>query len=65
MLTVSRRDGEGITFMLPSGEYIHVIVKSAIRGHTRLTCSAPANVKIWRDEVLEKASTWEGDDKDL
>jgi sRNA-binding carbon storage regulator CsrA len=55
-LTVTRKDQECVVLVLPSGKYITVRVCARVKGGTRLVISAPEDVRIWREEVLVKAT---------
>jgi len=59
MPTFTRRNGEGVVFVLPDGELIHVRAQKSKKGSTKLNCLAPKDVKIWRDEVLQKSARLE------
>ena len=55
MLVLGRRAGEGIVIKgLDGGEvYLQVLEIRGRRGQVKLGFEAPAEIKIWREELLE------------
>lgn len=54
MLAISRRNGEEVVIYLPDGRTLSVFVNNADRGTTKLAFDAPADVKIFRREVVDR-----------
>jgi len=50
MLVLTRREGEGIRI----ANDVHIVILSNDRGQIRIGVEAPADVKIWRDEVYAR-----------
>ena len=51
MLVLTRKKGEGITLILPTGEKIHLVTLGA--GSVRIGICAPSSIKILRDELID------------
>lgn len=56
MLAITRKSQEKVTFTLPNGETIVVMLIGVHRGNVRLGIDAPRNVVISRNELLENGS---------
>lgn len=52
MLVLSRKLGEKVCLITPDGTYLWVTVVDIDRGKIRLGFNAPAEVKIFRQELL-------------
>jgi len=52
MLILSRKEGEGITLTLPSGEHIEIVVAEYRGQQTLVGISAPDDIVILRNELL-------------
>lgn len=54
MLVLSRKRGESLIFIHPSGDIIEVCVKSVINGRVQLGTQAPREIRVHRKEVWEQ-----------
>ena len=54
MLVITRRPGESLIIELPTGEQIEITVLSNTSNQVRIGTDAPADMKIVREELLEK-----------
>lgn len=52
MLVLSRKPGEAITIVTPSGDRVRIIVVRANEARLRIGIEAEPNYQIWRDEIL-------------
>lgn len=53
-LVLARKNNEGVTLTLPTGEKIHVAVNIKGNNQVALVFDAPRNVEINRDEVEQR-----------
>lgn len=56
MLILSRKEGEGITLVLPNGDEISIVLTEYRGKETKVGVFAPDNVTILRDELLRHKS---------
>lgn len=54
MLVITRRPGESLIIELPTGEQIEITVLTNTSNQVRIGTDAPADMKIFREELLEK-----------
>lgn len=54
MFVITRRPGESLIIELPTGEQIEITVLSNTSNQVRIGTDAPADMKIVREELLEK-----------
>ena len=54
MLVITRRPGESLIIELPTGEQIEITVLTNTSNQVRIGTDAPADMKIVREELLEK-----------
>ena len=54
MIVITRRPGESLIIELPTGEQIEITVLSNTSNQVRIGTDAPADMKIVREELLEK-----------
>ena len=53
-LTLSRKRYQSIVLFTEAGEQVVITVGAISKNAVKLNFEAPANVEIWRDEMLEK-----------
>lgn len=53
-LVLARKNNEGVTITLPTGEKIHVAVNIKSNNQVALVFDAPRNVEINRDEIEQR-----------
>jgi len=54
MLVITRRPGESLIIELPTGEQIKITILTNTSNQARIGMDAPADMKIVREELLEK-----------
>ena len=54
MIVITRRPGESLIIELPTGEQIEITVLTNTSNQVRIGTDAPADMKIVREELLEK-----------
>ena len=54
MIVITRRPGESHIIELPTGEQIEITVLTNTSNQVRIGTDAPADMKIVREELLEK-----------
>lgn len=52
-LALTRKANQGVTFKLPNGDIIHVMLGNMAQGRVQVCVDAPQDVQIVRDELLE------------
>lgn len=57
MLTLSRREQERIRLTTPDGSIIWIVLCEAERGRARIGISAPKEVEIKREELLNQGDS--------